>query len=325
MGDERATIAVSGRRGASARATPAAKPVPRFDATKHGLLTRAMLLDDGAQKESATELRRLHAQLHAELAPEGIDEEILVERILACYWRLRRLLAAERGLIRRQADHAALHYHLALVDAHKRRLENPFTKIDDLLVSSHGAKHIAKVMRDCLENLDEQGVIGGWAWEALEKLFRHDILIEGEKGEFAFLLMCQGHLEKYAAGEPDGDGEERPTKAQCLGMLRHMLGSYLERAETLHEGTTEWEGHRAAAEALASVLPPAGDGERLLRHEAALEGQLYRALRELRELQRERLARAGQVPEATRPLTVHVGTVEVGLHAAPPSGADGQE
>ena len=104
-----------------------------------------------------------------------------------------------------------------------------------------------------------------------------------------------------------------------------MLGSYLERAETLHEGTTEWEGHRAAAEALASLLPPAGDGERLLRHEAALEGQLYRALRELRELQRERLARAGQAPDGARPLTVHVGTVEVGLHTAPPSGADAGE
>ena len=325
MGDEHALSSLADPRRAREQRAPTGKAVARFDAARHGLLSRAMLIDDGAQKESAAELRRLHAQLRAELAPEGIAEELLVERILACYWRLRRLLAAERGLIRRQADHAALNYHFGLIDAHKRQLEDPFTRLDELLATGHGAKHIAKVMRDCLGDLDEQGVIGGWSWEALEKLFRHDILIEGEKGEFAFLLMCQGHLEKYAAGEPEGDGEERPTKAQCLGMLRHMLGSYLERAETLQEGATEWEGHRAAAEALASLLPPAGDGERLLRHEAALEGQLYRALRELRELQRERLARSGQASDGGRPLTVHVGTVEVGLHAAPQSGAEGRE
>ena len=116
MGDERALTDHSDERRTPARATSAGKPVPRFDAARHGLLSGAMLIDDGAQKESVAELRRLHAQLRAELAPEGIVEEILVERILACYWRLRRLLAAVRGLIRRQADHDALTYHLDMVD-----------------------------------------------------------------------------------------------------------------------------------------------------------------------------------------------------------------
>ena len=71
MGDERALTDPTDRRRVPARATPAGKPVPRFDAARHGLLARAMLIDDGAQQESAAELRRLHAQMRAELAPEA--------------------------------------------------------------------------------------------------------------------------------------------------------------------------------------------------------------------------------------------------------------
>ncbi len=303
MGDERKVTSSVGTRRERGLAT-----TDQFDAARHGLLGRALLIDGGEQAESAAELRRLHRQLRAELAPAGVAEELLVERILTAYWRLRRALAAERGLVRRRADHAALDYHVGLIEAHKRRLASPFTTIDDLLADSHGAAHIEQVMGDCLADLERGGVIGGWSFDALKQLYRHDLLTKGADGEFATLLLFHTHLERYAAGEPDGDGEERPTKTQCLGLLRHLLGDYRRRAAALKQGAAEQEGHRGEAEALASLLPPPGDAERLLRYEAALEGQLYRALRELQVLQGERLARAGQLP-GTPSLAIHVGRV----------------
>lgn len=293
----------------------------RFDIARHGLLGPAMLLDGGEQHESAAALRKLQRQFRVELAPEGIAEELLVERIVAAYWRLRRALVAERGLVRRRADHASLDYHFGLVAAHKQRLASPFTTIDDLFGDSHGAGHVEKVMGDCLDDLERDGVIGGWAFDALQALYRHDLLTKGKDGEFAFILVFQMHLERYANGEPDGDGTEQPSKAECLGALRHLLGDYQRRAALLKEGAEEREGHRGEAEAGASLLPPPGDGERLLRYEAALEGQLYRALHELRALQTERLARAEQVVGAPATLALHIERVNVDVRAVPQCGA----
>ncbi len=235
-------------------------------------------------------------------------------------WR-RRALTAERGLVRRRADHAALDHHLGLIEAHKQRVASPFTTIDDLFGDSHGAGHVEKVMGDCLADLERDGVIGGWAFDALKDLYRHDLLTKRTDGEFAFILLSQMHLERYAKGEPDGDGTEQPGKAQCLGVLGHLLGDYRRRAALLKEGAEEREEHRAEAEALASLLPPTGDAERLLRYEAALEGQLYRALRELRAQQADRLVRAGQAAGAPASLTFSIGRVEVAVDATPASGA----
>lgn len=102
--DRRAlTSPANGRlsRGGGPR-TPAGRAVSRFNATRHGILSRHLLLKDAAfPAESRKQLGRLHAQLRAELSPEGIVEEMLVERILVAYWRLRRVLIAEQGLIAR--------------------------------------------------------------------------------------------------------------------------------------------------------------------------------------------------------------------------------
>ena len=55
-------------------------------------------------------------------------------------------------------------------------------------------------------------------------------------------------------------------------------------------------------------MPAAEDAERLLRYEGALERQLYRAIKELRELQKAQLGGA-----AVGPVTIGLGKVE--LHA----------
>ena len=107
MPDRRAlTSPINGRKSQGPK-TPRGKGVSRFNATKHGLLARHLLVDDGVAPETAAEMRRLYKQLRAELAPEGIVEEMLVERILVAYWRLRRVLVAERAIISRNTERRA--------------------------------------------------------------------------------------------------------------------------------------------------------------------------------------------------------------------------
>ena len=74
--------------------TPKGKAAIRRNALKHGLLSQEVLLpgeDDAALKELGESLRD-------ELQPVGDLENLLVERIIATTWRLRRLGRVEAGI-----------------------------------------------------------------------------------------------------------------------------------------------------------------------------------------------------------------------------------
>lgn len=70
------------------------KRAVRYNALKHGLLAEASLLpgDDTAL------FRRLAEELHAQFEPASELEQLLVDRITSCAWRLRRVLQVEAGL-----------------------------------------------------------------------------------------------------------------------------------------------------------------------------------------------------------------------------------
>src|SRR5215203_1624605 len=74
--------------------TPEGKAAVRLNALKHGLLSREVLLP-GEDEEA---LRELGERLRAELQPVGELENLLVDRIIAAYWRLRRLGQVETGI-----------------------------------------------------------------------------------------------------------------------------------------------------------------------------------------------------------------------------------
>lgn len=76
----------------------------RHNALKHGLLSRNILLSG----EEAGLLRELGERLTEELAPQGVLEALLVDRIVSSAWRLRRALAAERDYIQAESDDSSI-------------------------------------------------------------------------------------------------------------------------------------------------------------------------------------------------------------------------
>ncbi len=80
------------------------KRAVRYNAAKHSILSKEVLIRDGEGKESEDEFNTLFAELSDELQPKGVLERILTERVVICVWRLKRVLRAEVGEIRKEQD-----------------------------------------------------------------------------------------------------------------------------------------------------------------------------------------------------------------------------
>jgi hypothetical protein len=74
--------------------TPEGKDAVRLNALKHGLRSEEILLP-GEDEEA---LRELGERLRDELQPVGELENLLVDRIISAYWRLRRIGRVETGI-----------------------------------------------------------------------------------------------------------------------------------------------------------------------------------------------------------------------------------
>lgn len=73
----------------------AGKAVVRLNATRHGLLSQAPIMAG----EDESEFEALRSQLQSEVAPVGVLETQLCERMASAIWRLRRLLHIEAGIL----------------------------------------------------------------------------------------------------------------------------------------------------------------------------------------------------------------------------------
>lgn len=80
--------------------TKQGKERSKRNSIKHGIFSKALLLES----ESAAEFDRLLKGLRSSLKPVGKAEEILVEKLAVLFWRYRRFLTAESAEIRRGTE-----------------------------------------------------------------------------------------------------------------------------------------------------------------------------------------------------------------------------
>jgi hypothetical protein len=76
------------------------KMASRWNAMKHGLLSRKLLFHDGNGKGSPEEFKYLLESLRQDRQPVGALEELLVEKIATEYWKLHIATQHETGAIR---------------------------------------------------------------------------------------------------------------------------------------------------------------------------------------------------------------------------------
>jgi hypothetical protein len=75
--------------------TPEGKAISKYNALKHGLLSREVLLND----ENEADLLALGKAIRSEMQPATEFELILVDRITANVWRLKRAMLIERQMM----------------------------------------------------------------------------------------------------------------------------------------------------------------------------------------------------------------------------------
>ncbi len=175
------------------------KRAVRYNALKHGLLAEASLLPG----EDTALFRRLAEELHAQFEPSGELEQLLVDRITSCAWRLRRVLQVEAGLfvarlkyaITLEPKQAADEQLLALQQA----IQRPPGVVDDDPHSPavHSAPEADGQRTDALGTLGRAFSIDARETNAFSKLARYESNIERA------LFRALQELQRLQSARPD--------------------------------------------------------------------------------------------------------------------------
>ena len=124
--------------------SPEGKALVSQNAVKHGIFARDLIITSGDGKEDQQEYNELLDGLIVSLTPSGQMECLLVEKIAADYWRLRRVLRFETGSIRKQLDTA---------------IDDYYNKMDYFGNKEHKTKkEINKEMASCRTNNDKHRI-----------------------------------------------------------------------------------------------------------------------------------------------------------------------
>ncbi len=256
--------------------TPEGKRRVRWNALQHGVLAAQVLLDPGESPESLEQFRRLLAQLRRDRRPRGALENMLVEKIAVCHWRLGRLLRSEAGTIRSGLD-----------AAERRRQRNQERDLESTLAAAAAGQATAH------QELQQTS----WGLNLLLSLLgrAQDELCENPQlppDSLKMLRACFGNpkwLSQEVLDEPNGLQNLRQALGVEAGYLRQE-----KRAEERKEAR-EWQARMASLS-----VPGKEDVQKIVRYENSIERNLQRALRQLERLQSQRSRRGD--PGAPRKL-----------------------
>jgi hypothetical protein len=271
--------------------TAEGKANSKMNAVKHGILTSQVVVRGLQVRERTKDFQELREQLWRELAPVGTVEEMLVDRIVTAQWRMRRALMAEAGEIVLSVDGG--HW--------KRKKREPeafrrfFTGFHDPVMEMEQSVRGLSYLIHTLEELSMEVTREGGLTDAALGEFRNRF---GEGGNSLSRELAR--VRDELAANAEGWGVEALKEKQLRAVVGRIEGR-LNLYRMLIGECEEREENEEAARQAAQILPSPVVLDKILRYEATVERQLYRAMNQLERLQRRR--NGEQVPP---PLTVDV-------------------
>ncbi len=253
--------------------TPEGKSMSRMNAIKYGILSREVVLRGENRGEREREFESLYRWYRENLEPVGPLEEMLVERIVTTYWRLHRVVIAERGEIARSVDEAQQQGNLMAPEQFV-----PTVLGKEVESTGPGLFFLVHVLKQVRENVQQTGELTAAAVERVENVYRGQSNAVTE-GLHRFLGTMHENLEGMSAEQSRAEWQQG-----VLAFLDGQLGYYGKRL-VLMEGR---EKRDAQTNQEASHLPSRSKLDKIQKYEASLERQLYRAMNQLERLQRVR-------------------------------------
>lgn len=241
---------------------------------KHGLLAKNVVITEGEGAEDRQAFEALLADMIDQFNPEGSLEEMLVEKIAVCYWRLGRAHRYEVGVLRQTLDTASEDYY---------KDHETDAQIDDQIVELQNTLNRMQSDLDKVSRLFAEEV-------SLEEIYDDDAIWDGLSETYSYLLA--GAVDYSSQGIKDALTQNGFNDTQIWKLLIESCQKQFDESKSLIEKLeNDKVTNRLRLSALKQrgSLPPKIEMDNLLRYETAIERQLYKAITQLERSQRQRI------------------------------------
>lgn len=259
--------------------TPEGKAIVKYNALKHGLLAKEVVITIGEGAENPEEFDALLEALQTQLVPAGTLEEMLVEKIAVAYWRLRRAYKYEVGLIREELDTTTDDFYSRKSNKTDEEIDQEIERDKEAIESwMQDKRDFTKIRKKGkpLEDIYDWGE--NWEWleqkydylepsrsyedgfepKALREFLNNEVNMSDDEIWQAHIELCDEKSDKHRKEIADLEKQKQQNKLKLQVIKK--LGN----------------------------IPSKNKLDRLLRYEGAIERQLYKALNQLERLQRLR-------------------------------------
>ena len=259
--------------------TPEGKAIVKYNALKHGLLAKEVVITIGEGAENPEEFDALLEALQTQLLPAGTLEEMLVEKIAVAYWRLRRAYKYEVGLIREELDTTTDDFYSRNSNKTDEEIDQEIEKDKEAIESWKQDKRDFTKMHKDGKPLEE---IYDWGenWEWLEDKFKY-LLIGHEDYEGFDPKNFREFLNNSA------DWSDEQIWEAHIELCDEKIDEHKKEIDDLEKQKQQNKLKLQVIKKLGNI-PSKHELDRLLRYEGAIERQLYKALNQLERLQRLR-------------------------------------
>lgn len=261
MSDKKTSSNRTNAKKSSGPKSGAGKAVVAQNARKHGLLSRHLIIDG----ESQEEFDQLLYELTEEFLPVGLVEQALVERVGIAFWRQRRLVQAESANVSLNQQSFG-HQQTEEV---RKTLNLEYSVSKDIKAPDDSESKYS--LADLQQAKD--------AWQSL--------LDEGD-GISAFANLSASWKKKLLGLFKSTADTIDAVVVQKYGSWDDMIEAYVSHYERLMQQYRIKEISRLVMKSQAIPSQP----ELLARYQTALDNDLYKALKALRDSQAWRTTKA---------------------------------
>ncbi|MDA1129033.1 MAG: hypothetical protein O2913_10080 [Chloroflexi bacterium] len=257
----------------------------RFNALRHGILSKESFIGVGDGREDAEEFSEFAAYLQESLSPVGGIEELLVDKLIGLTWRSRRLLRFETAAIRSMSDTAINDWEIEQERDIGRLIlgKGPWQTKENLDSTEKRLKEDEKAFSQ--ENpIDLRLGIWRSVFDFVSSRFELDIvdLLGLEESWEDYDSFSKEDIRKVVAA---ARRESKINEPQFWWQVKQYTRSRSQGVSREQE-RRKWDLDRVR---LAASLPTEANLNKIQRYEAHLSREFYKALHELQRLQAARL------------------------------------